>query len=76
MTEENHGSVWTIDHCYPLSKTDISNKTDKIKTTYWFYLRPRYYNKNTSKGSKIDNRIYFFYQVKTNFFSKLNAQEV
>ena len=33
MTEENNGSVWTIDHCYPLSKTDLSNETDKIKTT-------------------------------------------
>ena len=33
MTEEIYGSVWTFVHCYPLSKTDLSNETDKIKFT-------------------------------------------
>ena len=28
MTEENCGSVWTIDLCYPLSKYNLSNETD------------------------------------------------
>ena len=46
MTEENYGSVWTIDHCYPLSKTDLSNETDKIKTNCWNNSGPMYSNKN------------------------------
>ena len=25
-TEENYGSVWNIDHCYPLSKTNLPDK--------------------------------------------------
>ena len=57
MTEENYRSVWTIDHCYPLSKTDLSNETDKNKTTCWINLGHMYFNENISKGSKIDNRI-------------------
>ena len=75
MTEENYGSVWTIDHCYPLSKTDLSNETDKIKTTCWINLRPMYSNKKISKGSKIDNRISLMQEVKAKKNLKPNAQE-
>ena len=53
MTEENYGSVWTIDHCYPLSKTDQSNETDKIKITCWINLRPMFSNKNISRVLKL-----------------------
>ena len=31
MTEENYGSVWTIDHSYPLSKTNLSNENKMQK---------------------------------------------
>ena len=64
MTEENYGSVWTTDHCYPLSKTDLSNETDKIETTCWNNLRPMYSIKNISKGSKIDNRLFLLQEKK------------
>ena len=33
MTEENYGSVWTFDHCYPSSKTNLSDKNEMIKST-------------------------------------------
>ena len=33
MTEENYGFVWTIDHCYPLSKTYLSSQNEMIKST-------------------------------------------
>ena len=42
MTEENYGSVWTIDPCYPLSKTNLSNVNETKKPTYCINLRPRY----------------------------------
>ena len=49
MTEETYGSVWTIDHCSPLSKTNLSDETDKIKTTSWINLRPMYFEKIVQK---------------------------
>ena len=76
MTEENYSSVWTIDHCYPLSKTDLSVETDKNKTTCWINLGPKYCNKkNNSKGSEIDNRLYLMQGMKAKSFLKLIAQE-
>ena len=40
MTEENNGYVWTIDHCCPLSKTNLSSGKELNKSTYWINLRP------------------------------------
>ena len=28
MMEENIASVWTLDHCYPLSRTNLSDKNE------------------------------------------------
>ena len=75
MTEGSYGSVWSIDHCYPLSKTNLSNGTDKIKTTSWINLRPMYSNKIISKGFKIDHHMYLFQEVKGKSFLKLHDQE-
>ena len=50
---ENYGSVWTIDHCYSLSKTELSNETDKIKTTCWINLRPLYSIKTFQRVLKL-----------------------
>ena len=54
MIEENYGSVWTIDHCYLLSKTNLSNETDMVKSSHWINMRPIFHNKNSSEGSIID----------------------
>ena len=75
MNEKNSGSVWTIDHCYPLSKTNLSNETDMFKSSHWISLRPTFYNKISSKGSKIDNQLYLLQEVKSKYFLKLNDQE-
>ena len=64
MTEEKYGSVWTIDHCYPLSRTDLSSEKDIIKTTCWINLGPMYSNKNISKRSKNENQIFLMQEVK------------
>ena len=75
MTGENYGSVWTIDHCYPLSKSNLFIETDMFKTSRWINLRPMFSNKNCSKGSKIDNHLCLLQQVEAKYFMKLNDEE-
>ena len=60
----NYGYVWTNDHCYPLLITKLSNETDMFKSSHCINLRPMFYNRNSSKGSKIDNRLYLLQEVK------------
>ena len=40
MAEENYGKIWCLDHCLPLSKTNLSNQNEVEKTTNWIHLRP------------------------------------
>ena len=49
MTEENYGSIWTIDHCNLLSKTNLSNESDMFISSRWINLRPMFYNKSSPK---------------------------
>ena len=58
MTEEDYGSVWNVNHCYPLSKTNLIDKNEMNKSTHWIKLRPMCCSESISKGSKIDNRFY------------------
>ena len=53
MTEENYGSVWTIDLCYLLSKTNLSNENEMSRSTYWIKSRPMYFSEISSKGVKL-----------------------
>ena len=75
MTEENYSSVWSIDHCYPLSKTNLSNENDMYKTTNWINSKPMYLKDNIIKGSKNDHHSYLLQEIKGNYFMKLNGQE-
>ena len=75
MTEVNRGFVWTIDHCYPLLKTDLSSEKKMNKSTYWINLRPMYKNKNCSTGSKIDHQLYLMEEIKANQFKKLKKDQ-
>ena len=68
MTEENYGNVWTIDHCYPSFKTNLSDKNEMKKSTYWINLRPMYCKEKILKGDKIDHRFYLLQQIEANFF--------
>ena len=45
MTEENYGSILTIDHCYPLSKINLSDETDMFISSQWINLRPMFKEK-------------------------------
>ena len=68
MTLENYGKIWCLDHCYPLSKANLSNETDMIKATNWINFRRMYCSGDISKGSKIDNQLYRMQEVKAKYF--------
>ena len=38
LTEENYGKIWCLDHCYPLSKINLSDKNEMNKSTNWINL--------------------------------------
>ena len=68
MTLENYGTIWCLDHCIPLKKT---NGIDLYKYTNWINLSSMYIKDNISKGSKIDYHLYLLQEVKANFFFKI-----
>ena len=71
-TLENYGSVWCLDHCIPLKRT---NENDLYNYTNWINIRPMYIKDNNSKVSKIDHRLYLLQEVKSKYFSKLNNDQ-
>ena len=75
MTIENYCKIWCLDHCYPLSKTNLSNENDMYKSTNWINLRLMYLKDNIIKSDKIDNRLYLMQEVKAQYFMKLIGQE-
>ena len=75
MTIENYGKIWWLDDCYPLSKTNLSDKNEMSKSTNWISLRPMYCSENISKGDKIDHRLYLMQEIKEYQFLRLNEQE-
>ena len=74
MKEENYGSVWTLDYCYPLSKTNLCDKSEMNNSTYWINIRPMYCSENISKGDKVDHRLYLMQEIKAYQFIKLNEE--
>ena len=75
MTEENYSRIWCLDHCYPLSKTNLSDKNEMDKSTNWNNLRTMYCSENILKGDKADHQIYLMQEIKAYQFIKLNGQE-
>ena len=72
MTEENNGKIWCLDHCYPLSKTNLSEKKEMNKSTKWINFRPMYVKDNIIKGDKIEYHLYLIQEVKAKYVLKLN----
>ena len=64
MTEENYGKIRCLDHCYQLSKTNLSDKNEMNKATKRINLRPMYCSEKISEADKIDQRIYLLQQIK------------
>ena len=73
MTLENYGKIWCLDHCYPISKINVSNRNDMHIFTNWINLRPMYIRDNIVKGDKIDHRLYLMQEVKAKYFKKLKV---
>ena len=55
MSKENYSKIWCLDHCYPLSKTNLSNENDLYKSTNSINLGPMFFNENVSMSAKIDH---------------------
>ena len=75
MTEENYGKTWCLDHCYPLSKPNLSEKNEMNKSTNWINLRPMYCSGKLSKSDKIDHRLYLMQEITAYQFIKLNEKK-
>ena len=75
MKIENYGKVWCLDHCYPLSKINLSNENELYKPTNWVNLRPMYMKDILINGDKIDHRLYLLQQIKAKYFLKLNNDQ-
>ena len=73
MILENYGKIWCLDHCYPLSKTNLSNENDMYKSTNWINIRPMYIKDNITKSDKINHYLYLLQEVKAKYFMKLNV---
>ena len=72
MTIEKYGSLWCIDHCYPLAK--CVDETDIYQYIHWVNLRPIYCSESNSKGSKIDHYLCLLQEIKAKYFLKLNEE--
>ena len=75
MTVENYGNFWCLNHCYPLSKTNLPNGNDMYKSTNCINFRPMYIKDNIIKGDKFDHRLYLMQEVKAKYFLKLNFDQ-
>ena len=75
MSLEIYGKIWCLDHCYPLSKTNLSNKNDMYKSTNWINIRLRYIKDNIIKGDEIDYHLYLLQEIKGSYFKRLYGQE-
>ena len=75
MTIENYGKIWSLDHCLPLSKINLSIENEMKKYTNWVNIRPMYIKDNIIKSDKINHHRYLLQEVKAKYFLKLNVQE-
>ena len=71
MSLENYGKIWSLDHCLPILKINLSNENELTKYTNWVNFRPMYINDNIIKSDKINHHLYLLQEVKAKYFSKL-----
>ena len=72
MTEENYSTIWCLDHCIPLKRT---NENDLYEYTNWINLRPMCIRDNIIKSDKIDYHLYLLQEIKAKYFINLNNDE-
>lgn len=54
MTWENHGTVWEIDHIYPISKIDLSTEEGQRRATHFSNLQPLLVAENRKKAARVN----------------------
>lgn len=54
MTWENYGK-WHLDHIYPLSKVDLTNREQFLKVAHFTNYQPLWAKDNISKSNKLEN---------------------
>ena len=74
-TVENYGSVWQIDHCFPITSLNLLDENNMKKCFNWINLRPMYSKENNSKNDKIDYYLYLLQKVKAYYLLKLNNDQ-
>jgi hypothetical protein len=53
MTMDNHGTVWHLDHIYPLSKADLTDRVQFLAAANWRNLRPMLGPENLEKSDAV-----------------------
>ena len=53
MTRENYGTVWSIDHIYPLTKAHLSDRVQFLAVNNWRNLQPMFGPENFSKNDAV-----------------------
>jgi hypothetical protein len=53
MTWDNYGSVWHVDHIYPMAKADIDDPVQLRAVCNWQNLRPMMAAENISKSDSV-----------------------
>ena len=76
MTLENYVKIGCLDHCYPLSKANLSHGNYMYKSTILINLRPMYIRDNIIKGDKIDCYLYLLQEVKAKYFMKMVKRDL
>lgn len=57
MRWENHGTVWHIDHIVPLSRFDLTDRTQMLRANHFTNLQPMLAKENLQKGNRIIGQI-------------------
>jgi hypothetical protein len=53
MTWDNYGSVWTIDHCHPLSAFELTDRAQLLAACHYTNLQPMFSAENIKKAATV-----------------------
>jgi hypothetical protein len=53
MTMENYGKVWHLDHIYPLSKADLTDRAQFLAAANWRNIQPMLGPENVKKSDEV-----------------------
>lgn len=56
-TSNNLDKWWVFDHVIPIESFDLTKEEDRLKCNHWTNIQPIWYDKNGTKGCKVDKEI-------------------